>query len=73
MGGVMPARYTIMVDGVAYDVMAAGRAKACEAAVRDHTGYEGRIIITFARYVPSGVIYIATTAHNVIYEVVVTQ
>ena len=69
----MPARYTIEIDGVAYDVIAAGRAKACEAAVRDHTGYEGKLSITFLRYVQSGVIYIATTAHNVIYEVVVKQ
>jgi hypothetical protein len=31
----MPARYTVAVDGVTYDVVASGRAKACEAAVRD--------------------------------------
>jgi hypothetical protein len=69
----MPARYTIEVDGVTYHVMASGRAKACETAVRTHTGYDGKIITTFARFVPSGVIYLATTAHNVVYEVVVRQ
>jgi len=69
----MPAKYTIQVDGIAYDVTASGRAKACEQAVRMHTGYAGRITVTFARYVSGAVVYLAETADHRVYEIVVTQ
>lgn len=69
----MPAKYTIQVDGITYDVTASGRAKACEQGVRAHTGYTGRITITFARYVAGAVVYIAETADHRVYEIVLTQ
>ena len=67
----MPASIMCEVDGTRYTVPANGRAKACEQAVRMHTGYAGRIKITFTRYVSGGVIYLAETAAGAVLEILV--
>lgn len=69
----MPARYIIQIDGITYDVTASGRAKACEQGVRAHTGYEGRVTVTFTRYVSGAVVYTIETADQRVYEVIVIQ
>jgi hypothetical protein len=65
--------FTIIVSGTKYHIKAGGRARACEQAVRMHTGYAGKLSILFARYAVGSVIYTALTADGTAYEIQVIQ
>jgi hypothetical protein len=68
----MPARYEVEIDGIVYDIMANGRAKACGKAACEHTGYVGQPVVEFLRYVSSGVVYNVETPEGT-YEATVKQ
>jgi len=68
----MPARYEVEIDGIVYDIMASGRARACAQAVNAHTRENAKPYVEFLRYVPGAVIYKVETP-NGMYEATVRQ
>jgi hypothetical protein len=66
------AKFMVCINGIDYAIDAQGRSKAVQIAINEHFGEWLEAKVTFARYIKSGVVYQASTAHGIT-EAIVKQ